>query len=267
MSFKLKALVLAAIAATTMSSVANALTNNEIFLIAYDSTANNEKTFVASLGTLGSVSGFNGTSDFSKSFAADSNWTGFYSAANSANITWQVLGVNAVGTGTYNAGDELLTTSAQAVPPGLPSFNNNSFNQLIASAVSGTGAIGKFTSLNSTVTGNTTALVLGTADDSGAAANNNFFTKYNGLVSTASLDTAQGFWDITRAVSSLNATQAVKTQFMDVTNTFADTLTLTSAGVLTYSNVAAVPEADSSAMILAGLGLMGFIARRRNARV
>ena len=30
--------------------------------------------------------------------------------------------------------------------------------------------------------------------------------------------------------------------------------------------VAAVPEADTSAMMLAGLGLMGFIARRRNSK-
>jgi hypothetical protein len=38
---------------------------------------------------------------------------------------------------------------------------------------------------------------------------------------------------------------------------------LSSAGGLSY--VAAVPEADTSAMLLAGLGLMGFIARRRTA--
>jgi len=35
-------------------------------------------------------------------------------------------------------------------------------------------------------------------------------------------------------------------------------------GVLSYS-VAAVPEADTSAMMLAGIGLMGFIARRRKS--
>jgi len=38
---------------------------------------------------------------------------------------------------------------------------------------------------------------------------------------------------------------------------------LSNDGVLTY--VAAVPEADSSLMMLAGIGLMGFIARRRKS--
>ena len=33
-----------------------------------------------------------------------------------------------------------------------------------------------------------------------------------------------------------------------------------------YLNIAAVPEADTSGMMLAGLGLMGFIARRRNSK-
>ena len=44
-----------------------------------------------------------------------------------------------------------------------------------------------------------------------------------------------------------------------------DTWSLGTNGVLTYTNIAAVPEADTSAMMLAGLGLMGFVARRRRA--
>ena len=40
---------------------------------------------------------------------------------------------------------------------------------------------------------------------------------------------------------------------------------LSSTGLLTYMAVAEVPEADTSAMMLAGIGLMGFIARRRKA--
>lgn len=40
---------------------------------------------------------------------------------------------------------------------------------------------------------------------------------------------------------------------------------LSSDGLLSYTAVAAVPEADSSLMILAGIGMMGFIARRRKA--
>jgi hypothetical protein len=52
---------------------------------------------------------------------------------------------------------------------------------------------------------------------------------------------------------------AVNEQYAGLWNFSVDQL---GAASLTYS-VAAVPEADSSAMILAGIGLMGFIARRR----
>jgi hypothetical protein len=42
--------------------------------------------------------------------------------------------------------------------------------------------------------------------------------------------------------------------------------TLATNGSLSYSTTATapIPEADTSAMMLVGLGLMGFIARRRN---
>ncbi len=43
------------------------------------------------------------------------------------------------------------------------------------------------------------------------------------------------------------------------------TFTFTDAGVLTYS-ISAVPEPGTYAMLLAGLGVFGFIARRRNVR-
>ena len=41
---------------------------------------------------------------------------------------------------------------------------------------------------------------------------------------------------------------------------------LSNVGGVEYLNIAAVPEADTSGMMIAGLGLMGFIARRRNAK-
>jgi len=42
---------------------------------------------------------------------------------------------------------------------------------------------------------------------------------------------------------------------------------LTSDGTSTYLNIAAVPEADTSGMMIAGMGLMAFIARRRKTNL
>lgn len=49
-------------------------------------------------------------------------------------------------------------------------------------------------------------------------------------------------------------------------NVFATTYSLAGTTYLNISSVAAVPETDTSGMMLAGLGLMGFIARRRNGK-
>lgn len=90
MNFKLKALVAAAVVTVTMSGAANALTNNEMFLVAYDSVA--AKTFVAALGVAGSASAFTGTTNLSVNYATDANWTNFITGATASNITYQVLG-------------------------------------------------------------------------------------------------------------------------------------------------------------------------------
>jgi hypothetical protein len=75
-----------------------------------------------------------------------------------------------------------------------------------------------------------------------------------------------GFYSVTRPATNGKLTQTVKTQYMQgPANTVGDVWNLSSSGALTYTAaaVAAVPEADTSAMFLAGLGLMGFVARRR----
>ena len=60
MNFKMKALVAAAVVATTMSGAANALTNNEIFLVATDTTGTTGE--LSTFGTDITVTGITGTS-------------------------------------------------------------------------------------------------------------------------------------------------------------------------------------------------------------
>ncbi len=264
MNFKFKALVVATVTAMTLPGTASALTNNELFLVAYDSVA--AKTFVAALGDAGSVSAFNGATSLSRNFASDTNWTNFKSGATDSNITYQVIGFyssNTAAATSYNANDIILATSNLATP--LPALRNLAYNALMADMVSPAGINGGFQSLNSAVTGQSTRLVSGAGSDSGAAVGSNLFTKYTSFDADATLGTDLNFYKIARGATSGNSIDSIKTQFLGEDLTSMDKWNLSSQGLLTYTSVAAVPEADSTAMMIAGLGLMGFIARRRKS--
>lgn len=265
MNFKLKALVAAAVATVTMSGAANALTNNEIFLVASDTTGSVTKTFIAALGGAGSASAFAGTSNLSFNYAADANWTNFISGT--SNVTYQVLGINvgnSATAGSYTATDKILVSTNSV--PGL--FTNNQMSLLIGSANASSGIIGGFEFLNAAITGTSTGLVTGGGADGIGAVKTNFFSQYLNVNTVAALNTDLGFYSITRPATTGGLNQQVKTQYFQGATATADVWNLSSAGQLTYTgaaSVAAVPEADTSAMMLAGLGLMGFVARRRRA--
>ena len=262
MNFKIKAAVVAAVAMATMSGAAHAVTNNQMFLIAYDSVT--QKTFAAALGPQ-TVTGFAPTSNLSYNFSADANWTGFTSAVGyvSTDVQYQVLGFNIGNTataGAYNAADKLLVTSNTT--PG--SFSNSGMNNLILDASVTSGTIGGFFNTNSALTGTGTALISGTGADSGAAVGSAFFTKYPALTSTASLGSALNFYAITRPGTNGNLTQMNKTALLETDNTTSAYWNLSSLGALSYTmGVAAVPEADTSAMMIVGFGVMAAVARRR----
>lgn len=259
----MKALVAAAVVATTMSGAANALTNNEIFLVAYDATA--AKTFIAALGQAGTAQAFTGSSNLSVNYAADANWTNLMSTATAGSVTYQVLGISYVGSSGYNAADKLVLTSNGTPGP----LNNSAFNQIKSDAQPTGAFLGLFETLNSSITGTSTGLVAGGGSDSGFAVGSNFFTKYPGsLNTTATLDTSLNFWGVTRNQTvTTNPGQSLVAQYLQgAAGSSADTWNLSSTGQLTYTATAAtaaVPEADSWAMAMLGLGLMGFVARRR----
>lgn len=81
---------------------------------------------------------------------------------------------------------------------------------------------------------------------------------------TALIGTDMSVFNVkTSSTSQLANSTATKLSVLDTlpNGTKNPYFNLSTTGALTY--VAAVPEADTSAMMLAGLGLMGFIARRR----
>lgn len=259
MKLNIKAVV-AAVALVTASSAAHAVTNNQLFLVAYDAVT--QKTFAAALGPQ-TVSGFAPSSNLSFDFSANSNWTSFTSAVGyvSTDVQYQVLGFNIGNTataGAYNAADKLLVTSNAT--PG--SFSNSGMNNLILDASVTSGTIGGFFNANSALTGTGTALISGTGADSGNAVGSTFFTKYPALTSTAALGSALNFYAITRPAGTGNVTPTVKTALLETDNTTLAYWNLSSLGALSYT-VAAVPEADTSAMMIVGFGVMAAVARRR----
>lgn len=260
MNFKMKALVAAAVVATTMSGAANALTNNEIFLVANDTTAGVTKTFIAALGQAGTTQAFTGSSNLNINYSADANWTSFI--AGTSNVTYQVLGLyqsNSTAVSSYNAADKLLVSSLTT--PG--SLTNTSMNNLMANGSTSSSSFGGFEALNAAVTGTSTGLVLGGGANGIGAVSNNVFNLYLTANTQASLGQDLGFYSITRPASNTGLSKQIVTKYLqDGSTTVGDVWNLSATGQLTYTT-AAVPEADSWAMAMLGLGLMGFVARRR----
>jgi hypothetical protein len=83
---------------------------------------------------------------------------------------------------------------------------------------------------------------------------------------------AQNFWLLTTSSLS-NTAQASKTAFgVDfngnsvIAGTEFGKWNVTADGMVSFANPAPVPEASTYGMMLAGLGLVGFMARRRMNR-
>lgn len=265
MNFKLKALVAVAVATITMSGAANALTNNETFLVASDITGGVTKTFIAALGAAGTAQAFTGTSNISVNYATDTNWTSFI--AGTSNVQYQIIGLyqsDPTRITSYNAADKLLVSSL--VTPGR--LTNNQMNGLMANGAASSASFGGFEFLNAAVTGTSTGLVLGGGADGIGAVSNNVFNNYLNVNTQAVLGQDLNFYSVTRPSSAAGLAQQIVTQYTQGATTTPDVWNLSATGLLSYtgaSSVAAVPEADTSAMMLAGLGLMGFVARRRRS--
>jgi hypothetical protein len=263
MNFKLKALVAAAVVATTMSGAANAIevsSNGEMFLVAFDSVSNN--SYIKALGV--SALAFDGSSDYSAALTGDANWTSFSSAAtfNAANVSYSVLGYS-VGATSFSS--IMRTTASSATVVG----GTNGAWDLLNSDVSGAGG-GLNTWMsngplgNATVTGTSSRFIAASVGDATAAQIGNVWENQMPTIvnTSAALGANDSFYTITREQSSGRGSSAKQV----IVSSLLGNWNLSAAGYLTYlsASTAPVPEADSAAMLLAGLGLMGFVARRRS---
>ncbi len=249
MNRNLKFAIAAAIASLGVTGQAHALTaststgSGSLFLYAFEDRQANPLATNTAIFDLGLASGFDATKNQTFDFSANSAWTSYIATiANPANIHWGVFGVTK---GTGGTGTGMLTTlslvgavTGQVVNSVTP--NSNTVMSVYASA----------NGFNSVQTND---LASGKWDDKGG------YT-WPGVMTASGLDNSMSFY---KYVSTGTKAANIATETAYATGGDADYFTLGSNGVLTYTAAAAVPEADSYAMMLAGLGLVGYMVRRR----
>ncbi len=252
MNHNLKLAITAAVAAMGLVGQAHALTastgvtSGSLFLYAFEDRQANPLATNSAIFDLGLASAFNTTSNQTFDFSSDSAWNTYIATiATPANIHWGVIGVSL---GSGSSGTNLLTT--QSVGPVAGTLNgaatssatvnyNFEISQVYGGSACTTCGFSAVT-INDLATpkfGDNAGIVPATLTTAGLGGSVGFF-KY---VSTGTKSTSK-------------ATQT----------DFASNFTLSNTGVLSYT-VAAVPEANTYAMMLAGLGLVGFMVRRRAA--
>ena len=193
-----------------------------------------------------------------------------FAGANTAAIEYNIIALDNTNSNTAG-GARYLTTFAGATFPSLPNQNLNNFSFM-----------NSYVTLNNS-RGTHATEVNGASTATSSDAQNTYFGKVNGGLTdgdnwsvqttadtTRTLGTAQNFWFLTTSSTSTTA-QATKSPFgIDLngdgkisTALEFDNVLVSTTGQLSY--VAAVPEASTYGMMLAGLGLVGFMARRRLA--
>lgn len=279
MKFQLKALV-AALALSAASLSANAAMTNansgdsSLILTMLDNNANISATFDLGysystfqsliedshkFGTL-SADGLTKsyTFDMTKGDYADA-WSTYWSTASATDTKWAIYAADGTGSGvgsrgmitTFSSGSNLsLTTQLVGAISGFEPYINAN-NNINALATSGA------TSNHDLVANGASTATGGAAFAESAAYGTAGRVNGQGYVATTTLDNSM---TVVQLLSGANNTARITTSTLGNTNGNY-TFSLSSTGVL--SIVTPVPEADSYAMLLAGLGLMGLIARRR----
>lgn len=286
MNFKLKALAVAAIMAASAPAFAaidgGVTGNGELLLnVRYygGDSATSGGDDISALFDLGfkmnDMIAANGQAGYSKTWditggAYGASWNqlmSFVGAANTSRIEFSVIALDNTDPATTGGNRYLSTMNVESLS--LPNGQLRGF----------VGMEAYINANNSRGTHATDANGASVATPTDAP--NTFFGAINGsglgdnwlakttVDTTQVLGTEQNFWFLTTS-GATSFTQAVKTPFgVDLnhdgvigTGEFSK-FTLNQAGVLSFTAVSAVPEADTWAMLLAGLGMLGAMVRRR----
>ena len=291
MKFQLKALVaaLALVAAVPSQAAINASDsgNGSLVLSVFDA-ANN----ISALFDLGfNYSDFNVSSNnFAVSNALSANytwdltkdglnngiqgdyataWSTFAATANEAGSSWAVIAADSLGApGVGNFG--YISTIANSTVPKVAQTTNSlvqlgSFLTVYTDDAGVAGGIltpipGNYANHSSALNGASVSLINSPGyylPFYNADKNNN-----SGAISVGAIDSSL---DVIQRLSGTSGIQQTG-QLVFASNGVNAKFNLTSTGQLSYTTAAApIPEADTWAMMLLGLGFMGFVARRKQA--
>jgi len=287
---KLKMIALAAALVASTSSIAaiapGGTGNGELFLAVFDSSA--KVSYTLDLGVRmddffvdgQALAGYN--RDWGVALP-DGNFSSFLSQTTAANLRWVVMAVDTFGP-TSAGGQRLFTTvrdgTADAV---VASPTNSQFSNGVGAAQTGTFIDNVNATGTHSIRGDTPSLsdyaVNGSSVNAEAdptrtyfaeagAPGNNFSNQFLALRTDNAVGTSASFWYLTR--SNTSGSFAVLTDRFNavaedgsITQNGAFTLTADANGYNLNYNLQPVPEASTYAMLLAGLGAVGMVARRR----
>jgi hypothetical protein len=221
--------------------------NGELFFRAYDSIG--QQSYIFDTGV--TMSSFLPATAASTTFSL-TNFATFLSTANVANTTWGVYAIDGLA-GTGKIG--VYTTGADSVATNPASSKISAINDALKSAV----GLANIAAGNSNIALNNSVILSGASATLGSALNFNGFTSFPAAVLLS--DNSQAFYAFTNP-SSLNST---RTQFANANGVSSWNID-TTAGTLSFVTATApVPEPSTYALAIAGLAVVGALARRKKA--
>lgn len=281
--FKLKALAaavgiaVAGMGGNAVAAIANAASgNSELFLTVWDTAAQRSYTrdlgvFLDSYGTQNAANAFTTNVDvtptFSQSFAADTTWATFAGASTPAQVAswrWSVVGSDSAGLPGPNGLRMVYTSSfadqTRAALAGNLATNGN-ITQIVGKPdtyIAGLNQSDTTVSINNSyiVTDPSSAGYIGQLDVS-------FGTFVPNLNVWEQVGTGMNFNYVTRGSASSSATEALFRTYGTAAGGPSQWLLGTDGNLTFAASVAPIPEPGEWAMLLAGLAVVGSIARRR----
>jgi hypothetical protein len=234
--------------------------NGELFLVINDTTAG--YSFVGDLGI--AMDSFNASLGQSFDLSSYSQWSAFNTAIGGTlnNATFAVLAVDSTGTGI--GGDRMWVTSSTAISEADVAATQNKQLGAAAIVLDGTATVTVLNQLNANlgvVAGDMDSVANGSAYSADGS-----LTYWEGNVGD-SMKTKLPFSVMVDANEAANfgfmVTTGTQVSLTAVNYAQAPGQWTVGANTLDYT-VASVPEAETYAMMLAGLGLVGFMIRRRS---